>query len=253
MIQTLVFAIVLNLIMFVVAFRFKTDKLTDISYAVTFVGIALFGISQNSMNAVKWLGSILVFAWAVRLGSYLLYRIHKIGRDKRFDEMRGSFWKFGRFWLLQGLTAWIVMLPASYLLQSHARLDFGLLVAYGGVLSVFGIIFEGVSDMQKFNFIQNKKNKGKWIDCGLWKYSRHPNYFGEIMTWYGIYALSYSALIDRQVWLALAGPVFITFMLVGVSGIPLLEKSADARWGNDKKYQEYKSRTSVLIPFFIKK
>jgi steroid 5-alpha reductase family enzyme len=105
---------------------------------------------------------------------------------------------------------------------------------------------------RKFNFIQNKQNKGKWIESGLWRYSRHPNYFGEILTWVGVYIVSYQWLEGREVYLGLIGPLFISFILIFVSGIPVLEKGADKRWGTDKKYQEYKKRTSILIPFFKK-
>jgi steroid 5-alpha reductase family enzyme len=247
MIETLLFALVLNMVMFLVAFRFKTDKLTDISYAVTFAGIALYGALRNDMSAVQWLVFALVCVWAVRLGSYLLIRIHAMGRDKRFDEMRNSFWKFGRFWFLQGLTAWVVMLPATFLFQTGSVTEFTTVVIVGAVIAIAGLLIESFADQQKFKFIQDKSNKGKWIESGLWKYSRHPNYLGEMLMWYGVYIISYSWLSDSEMYVALIGPLFISFMLVGVSGIPLLEKSADKRWGADKKYQAYKKRTSVLL------
>ena len=252
MIETLIFALGLNIAMFLVAFYKKTDKLTDISYAVTFAGIVLFGALNNKMSTAQLIAVGITLFWAVRLGSYLLYRIHIIGRDKRFDEMRQSFWKFGRFWVLQGLTAWIVLLPASFLLQANTVTSLDGIVIIGALISIFGIVFEGISDIQKFNFIQNKHNKGKWIESGLWKYSRHPNYFGEILTWVGVYIVSYQWLVGREVYLGLIGPLFISFILIFVSGIPILEKGADKRWGEDKKYQDYKKRTSILIPFFNK-
>lgn len=253
MIETLLFALGLNVAMFLIAFYKKTDKLTDISYAVTFAGIVVFGAFKNEMSIAQWIAVWITIFWATRLGGYLLYRIHVIGRDKRFDEMRQSFWKFGRFWVLQGLTAWVVLLPASYLLQTNKVTTFSGLVVLGALISVFGVVFEGVSDIQKFNFIQNKANKGKWIESGLWKYSRHPNYFGEILTWVGMYVVSYSWLEGNKVYLGLIGPLFISFMLIFVSGIPILEKGADKRWGSDMKYVEYKKRTSVLIPLLNKK
>jgi steroid 5-alpha reductase family enzyme len=252
MLETLIFALGLNIVMFLVAFSLKTDKLTDISYAVTFAGIVIFGVLQNKMSVVQWIAFGIVLLWSIRLGSYLLYRIHKIGHDKRFDEMRQSFWKFGRFWVLQGLTAWVVLLPVSFLLQSNSVTEITSVVVVGVVISMFGIIFEGISDVQKFNFIQDKGNKGKWIDIGLWKYSRHPNYFGEILTWVGAYVISYTWLVGAEVYLGLIGPLFISFMLIFVSGIPILEKGADKRWSGDKNYQAYKSRTSILIPFIGK-
>jgi len=109
-------------------------------------------------------------------------------------------------------------------------------------------LLESVADLQKFQFMQNKKNKDKWIGSGLWKYSRHPNYFGEILVWFGIYVFVVSGLEGIAQLLSVISPIFIMFLLLFVSGVPLLEKSADARWGRDKKYQQYKNSTSVIIP-----
>lgn len=248
MIETLIFSLVLNIAMFLVAYRNKTDKLTDISYALTFIGIALFGVFNNEMSKAQWLVFALVLIWAIRLGAYLLIRIRTIKRDKRFDKMRGNFWKFGQFWILQAITAWIVMLPATFLLRTNVKTELSLLVIVSGLIALSGIIFEAFADVQKFKFIQNKNNAGKWIDKGLWRYSRHPNYFGEIITWYGIYFVSYTWLTERESAMALLGPIFITFMLGFVSGLPMLEAAADKKWGNNPKYKEYKRKTSVLIP-----
>lgn len=248
MLETLVFALVLNLIGFVFAFSFKTDKLTDISYAATFMGIAIFGIARNETNAYKWCAAILVFAWAFRLGSYLLYRIHFLGRDKRFDEMRGNFLKFLRFWLLQAVTAWVVMLPASYVLAGTGDGATTLFVI-GFAVALGGLVFEAVADMQKFAFMRDPARKHTWIDSGLWRYSRHPNYVGEITFWMGVYCASFSFMSGTERLVGLASPLLITLLLVFVSGVPLLEKSADKRWGKDKAYQAYKRRTPVLIPF----
>ncbi len=248
MIETLIFALVLNIVMFLFAFRNKTDKLTDISYALTFVGIALFGVLNNEMSSAQWVAFALVLIWAARLGSYLLIRIKAMGRDKRFDDKRNNFWKFGGFWILQAVTAWVVMLPVSFLMQTSAETELSTLVIISGLVSLGGIVFEAVADMQKFYFVQNKDNKGKWIANGLWKYSRHPNYFGEIMTWYGVYFVCYTWLSERDSAIALLGPIFITFMLGFVSGIPLLEASAEKKWSKDPKYKDYKRKTSILIP-----
>lgn len=242
----------INLLMFLPAYFFRTDKLTDISYAVTFVVLALYGFFDTSMSSASIVLFILVLLWAVRLGSYLLVRIHKIKRDKRFDGMRENFWSFVKFWLLQGVTVWFVMIPSL--------LFFGRDVqsipawAYVGVLVwVVGIIIEAVSDIQKYKFINNPENKGKWMASGLWKYSRHPNYFGEILLWLGVYIFVISGLGLVQSLVALIGPLFITCLIIFVSGIPLLEKAADKRWGENPEYQKYKKRTSSLIPFLLKR
>jgi steroid 5-alpha reductase family enzyme len=253
MLETLLFVLALNAVGFLIAFKFKTDKLTDISYALSFAGIAVYSAITNEISAAQWMVFSLVILWAVRLGSFLLYRVHVVGRDQRFDVMRNSFWLFGRFWLLQALTAWVVMLPSSYLFLSGRETTFHEITLAGFLIAIFGILFEGTADLQKFRFTQNKKNKGKWIDVGLWKYSRHPNYFGEITVWYGVYVACLPWLTDRQSFISIISPLTIVILLIGVSGIPILEKSADKRWGNDKKYLEYRRRTSVLLPLPLKK
>jgi steroid 5-alpha reductase family enzyme len=248
MLETFLFSMLLNMAIFVIAFLKKTDKLTDISYSLTFIGIALYGLWRYEFSPVKWLVFCLVVAWAVRLGTYLLIRIHVMGRDTRFDEMRSDFWKFSRFWLLQGLTVWVVMVAASLLFKLDQTAEINTLTLLGAAISIFGIAFEATADYQKFSFIRDKRNKGNWISSGLWKYSRHPNYFGEMLMWYGVYLATFSSLSDSGRIIALVSPLFITFLLVGVSGIPLLEKSADKKWGNNKDYIRYKRATSVLVP-----
>jgi len=118
----------------------------------------------------------------------------------------------------------------------------------GVVLWLIGLVVEAVADWQKFQFIQNKKNKDKWIQSGIWKYSRHPNYFGEIMVWFGVYVFVVSGLTGSEQLFAMASPLFITFLLLFVSGVPLLEKSADAKWGKEPAYKKYKKSTSILLP-----
>lgn len=212
LLTTFFIALGLNIIMFVPAYIWKTDKLTDISYAVTF---ALLGVISIVIGGISIPSIILVAAillWSIRLGSYLLIRIHKIGRDKRFDEMRKSFWRFGRFWILQGLTVWVVLVPSMlFLVKSPKNLPW---YAYIGLtIWAFGLAIETVADMQKFKFINNIDNKGKWIDTGIWKYSRHPNYFGEITLWFGLYAFVFGNLTAGEALIGIIGPLYITILI----------------------------------------
>ena len=246
LIITLLIALGINLAMFLPAFYFKTDKLTDISYAVTFVVIAFYMFLTNPISTGKVLLLFMILAWAVRLGGYLLMRIQKIGRDKRFDNMRDSFVAFGRFWLLQAVSVWVIMLSSILFFSNETNLT--IISAYGFVVWSFGLIIEGFSDYQKFQFTNNPKNKGKWIEEGLWKYSRHPNYLGEIMVWVGIYIFVFPSLMGSQILIGLGSPLFIIVLLLFVSGIPILEKSSDKKWGDRKEYQDYKKRVGVLLP-----
>jgi steroid 5-alpha reductase family enzyme len=235
LIESLLFSLGFNLVMFLFAFTFKTDKLTDLSYSLTFIFLALYILLTQSLSDGYLILLGMVFLWALRLGSFLTKRIHRQGKDDRFDGMRESFFRFLGFWVLQAITVWIVLIPVF--LFDHIVSWFGL------IIWVVGMCIESIADFQKYIFKNNTKNHQKFIKSGLWKYSRHPNYFGEILCWVGVYVFS-------SVWLwGLISPLFIAFLLIFVSGIPLLEEKAQRNWGMKKSYIKYKQETSLLIPW----
>ena len=245
---TLLVAILINLAMFLVAFRYKTDKLTDISYALTFIIVALYGVTTHGpINDYKLALFFMIAIWACRLGGFLLMRIWKMKRDKRFDGMRENFWAFGRFWLLQGLSVWVILIPASFAFASDRPFVSDLSLV-GIAIWVTGLVIEASADMQKYRFSQKASNKGKWIDEGLWSFSRHPNYFGEMLVWTGLYLYVFPGLVEFQPLISLISPLFITTLLLFVSGVPILEKAADKKWGSQKAYQDYKRTTHLIIP-----
>jgi len=247
----LLIALGINILMFIPAFIWKTDKLTDISYAVTFALLGIISIAIGGITIPSIILVVAILLWSIRLGSYLLIRIHKMGRDKRFDEMRKSFWRFGRFWVLQGLTVWVVLLPSIIFLgKSPTELSWCSYI--GLIIWACGLAIEAIADIEKFRFINNPDNKGKWIDSGIWKYSRHPNYFGEITLWFGLYFFVLSNLTAVEALIGIIGPLYIALLILFVSGVPLLEKGADKKWGDNPEYIKYKKRTSVLIPWFRK-
>ncbi len=184
--------------------------------------------------------------WAFRLGTYLFTRIHKIKVDHRFDQMRDNPLRFLNFWLLQAVTVAVVLLPvaASVAVPEQAR-RFGVLELAAVMLWLAGFGIEAISDAQKSAF----KNSGQpgFISGGLWRYSRHPNYFGEALLWWTLF-IYVLPVLSGALHLAVIGPLFITLPLLFVSGIPLLEKSADAKYGSDPAYADYKRRTSIFIP-----
>ncbi len=189
----------------------------------------------------------MVLIWAFRLGIFLVVRIRRAGKDRRFDTIRGNFYKWGRFWLAQAVTVWILMLPAVFLyIHGDPRLtgySYIGLVIWGA-----GLCIETIADLQKYRFSRSAHTEHAWIDSGLWAYSRHPNYFGEILVWIGLYALVLPALSSAQAIIAVISPLTITLLLRFVSGVPPLEAYADHRWGKDHDYQRYKRRTGLLIP-----
>lgn len=244
---SLAISLVINAAMFLLAYWLQSDKLTDASYAVSFIALALFCLSRSDYSSPGLVGLSLIIVWALRIGSFLLYRVIKSGRDPRFDEMRESFVKFGRFWLGQALTVWILMIPATLAFTHKSK--WGMLSIIGVVVWLIGFTTEAIADLQKYRFTHDPKHKNQWIESGLWRYSRHPNYFGEILVWIGMYIFALPSLTTLEAIVALVSPLFIATLLLFVSGIPILEKSADKRWGTSPAYRTYKKRTSLLVPF----
>lgn len=242
------FSLSINMFFFIFAALFKTDKVTDFTYSLSFFLLApiLLFSSGRPFSLDQVLITAAIMIWALRLGSYLFYRILKIGKDDRFDDKRANPLEFLKFWILQTLVVWIVMLPFSLFLTSEPVMIPQYVTIAGLVIFLSGLLIETVSDMQKFNYRQNASNNGHWVDSGLWKYSRHPNYMGEILVWWGLFIIVVPFLSGLQ-WLTILGPVTITLFLLFVSGIPLLEKSSDKKYGANPEYQEYKERTSLLF------
>jgi len=245
----LLLALGINLVMFIPAFIFKTDRLTDISYGLSFVTLVAIAWIVEPFSIENTLVALMVTLWGIRLGAFLFIRIKKMKRDKRFDGRREHFIKFLSFWLLQGITVGIVLIPALLFMGKTDKST----MSVGILIWLFGLLFETIADSQKFNFNQNPSNKGAFIDRGLWKVSRHPNYFGEILVWVGMYVYMFMSFSTLEKLWTLSGPVFIILMLLFVSGIPTVEKRAEEKFGNNPAYLEYKRRTSLLIPWFRKK
>jgi steroid 5-alpha reductase family enzyme len=246
-----------NLILFIPAFIFKTDKLTDMSYSLTFILLAILAFfSRADRNIWELVMLVMIVVWAIRLGGYLLYRVIKLGKDARFDDRRDSFVRFGLFWLLQGLTVWIVMIPAILFFISNAPVANNeikiVLLVIGLLVWLEGLVVETLADIQKFNYIEKAKKEGRerhWVDVGLWSMSRHPNYLGEITVWLGVYVVVITRVTLSASILALVGPVFIFLLIRYISGVPMLEKKADERYAGNPEYEEYKNNTGLIIPF----
>jgi steroid 5-alpha reductase family enzyme len=227
--------------MFVPAYAFKTDKLTDMSYSITFILLTIIAFLLNTYETTKILLLTMISLWGIRLGTFLLIRIRKWKKDKRFDGIREKFTKFLGFWTIQGITVFILLIPALQYMKSEPSYTNWTLI--GILVWGTGLVIETVADHQKY------KHKGKkWVSTGLWKYSRHPNYFGEILVWLGVYLFTVPI---TGLW-GVISPAFITFMLVFVSGLPKVEASMDKKYGKDKEYQKYKEKTPVLVPFIRK-
>lgn len=243
---SLVATLLINFFLFLVAYKKQSDKLTDFAYSISFIAVIVPALALSSEKSyLLWLAGAMVLAWAIRLGSFLVIRIRKVGKDHRFDGIRENFWSFLKFWLAQGVVAWLLLLPVLFI--ASEKQAFSNLVCVGFAVWAFGLLIETFADIQKYKFKQDPKNKDKWIDSGLWQYSRHPNYFGEITIWVGMYLLVFSGMSTIERIVGLISPIAIYITLMYVSGVPILEKYANEKWGDNPRYKKYKNSTSLLV------
>jgi len=243
-----ILAFVIQWVVFVPSYLLQTERFFDLTGGLTYITVAVVAVLlSESPDTRAWLLAAMVAVWAVRLSSYLFLRIRKAGADKRFDDIKPSFPRFLNTWTLQGLWVTITASAALAAITSTTRVDLGTVTAIGLVVWVVGIGLEIVADAQKSRFRADPANKGRFIHTGLWSWSRHPNYFGEILLWVGVAVVALPALRGWQ-WVALLSPVFVALLLLRVSGVPMLEKAADEKWGGQPDYEAYKSGTSLLVP-----
>lgn len=241
-------AFLIQWLAFISAFMNQTEKFYDLTGGFTYISVTIIALLFSPVrDGRSILLLVLVVVWAARLSIFLFRRVHKVGKDVRFDEMKPSFFRFLNAWNIQGL--WVVFTLSAGLvaITTSVRKDLDIFAVVGTLIWIFGFAFEVIADNQKSKFRANTENNGKFIQSGLWSKSRHPNYFGEIVLWIGIAVIALPVLRGWQ-WLALISPLFITFLVTRVSGVPMLEKSADERWGCQEEYENYKKRTPVLIP-----
>ena len=240
-------------LIFLPSFLLKTEKFYDITGTVAYlamIGFAVYtvGSGPDPLTLRTQIVATMVIFWALRLGLFLLIRILQVGEDKRFQVAKTSFAKFLMFFSISGLWVFLTTANALTLILNNTDLEGDIYFIIGSLIWIMGISFEVIADEQKRKFRENDSNHGKFITTGLWSISRHPNYFGEILIWIGMAIISFPALNGWQ-YTTLISPIFVTLLLTRVSGVNLLEKSADKKWGNLETYQGYKSKTALLIPF----
>jgi steroid 5-alpha reductase family enzyme len=241
-------AFLIQWLVFIPAYVLQTEKFFDLTGSITYISVIALAVCFSAgVDSRSVLLAALVIIWAVRLGSFLFGRIKKAGKDDRFDEIKPSFIRFLNVWTIQGLWVTFTMAAALVAITTSARKELDVFAVVGFLVWVFGFAFEVIADTQKSRFSANPDNKGKFIQTGLWSRSRHPNYFGEIVLWIGVAIIALPVLQGWQ-WVAMISPVFVTLLLTRVSGVPLLEKKADKKWGGQADYEAYKKSTPVLIP-----
>ena len=243
-------AFLIQWLAFVPAYFLQTEKFYDLTGSITYlavISLALyFSAGADARSILLW---VLVVLWAIRLGTFLFRRIQKAGRDDRFDEAKTSFVQFLIWWTVQALWITCTLAAALVAITTTTRKELDWFAIIGLLVWVLGFAIEAVADNQKSRFNANPANKGKFVQTGLWSYSRHPNYLGEIVLWIGVAVISLPVLQGWQ-WVALISPVFVTLLITRISGVPMLENKADKKWGGQAAYEAYKKRTPVLIPWF---
>jgi steroid 5-alpha reductase family enzyme len=234
---------------FVPAYLLQTERFFDLTGSVTYVTVVSFVVWYRwpGVDARTLLLACLAVIWAVRLGAFLFSRIHKAGKDDRFDEFKPHFFRFLIVWTMQGVWITLTIAAALAAMTSEYGQALDLWAGAGFFLWFLGFSIEAIADLQKKKFRSKPENKDRFIQSGLWARSRHPNYFGEIVLWIGIALMAVPVLSGWQ-HLALISPVFVYVLLTRISGIPLLEKKADGKWGGQEEYERYKNSTPVLIP-----
>ncbi|CAM4872322.1 unnamed protein product [Rotaria socialis] len=229
--------------------KFRTERHFDLTGSLTFILLTYLSRNKRRSTLRQNIQSSCVFFWALRLGAFLFYRILKVGKDSRFDRMRNNPTRLLITWMLQGIWVLITLLPTLYLNQKQVDKPLRKTDYIGWSLWLFGFIFETIADTQKMSFKNNLNNKNTFIETGLWKYSRHPNYFGEMCAWFGLYISSSHMLVGYERFFGVLSPIFVTLLISFLSGIPILERQAMKLFASNPAYQAYRNRTPILIPF----
>lgn len=239
--------------MFMIGKRMQRYDIVDVAWGLVFIVITATSLLMSGViHPAKILVLGLVAVWGLRLSNHIYRRLRSTtSEDKRYVEMRKK-WQSGnqdvaiffRIYMIQALLASIICLPVIIL--NTATMDSALpFVIVGLIVWVVGFSIEALADRQLRNFIRNPQNKGKLMTRGIWRYSRHPNYFGEVVLWWGVGIIALGVPFG---WVGLIGPALISYLIIFVSGVPLTEKAFAGRIG----WGEYKRKTSIFVPWFTK-
>ncbi|KAJ3251886.1 hypothetical protein HDU77_005547 [Chytriomyces hyalinus] len=250
----------IQLVFYIYSAARQTETLYDLSGSLTYIVCVLVALllrDNGDVNAISSLhprqivAAALVLIWALRLGSFLFMRVQKHA-DRRFDTLKTNPVQFAIPWSLQVIWIFLTAFPVFAILGniSTAQNAFGASDGIGIAIWVFGFVVEAVADAQKSAF--KTKNPTKFMQTGLFKYSRYPNYFGEVTLWVGMFILCANGFTDSWQWVTIISPIFVFCLIYFLSGVAMLEKSSEARYGQDPEFIAYKARTSKFILWFPK-
>ena len=245
---------IIHWIVFIPSYFQKTEKFYDFTGMIAYLSIIGFALYQKKqilgiIDFDSMLIGILISVWTLRLGMFLFYRVFKVGEDDRFETVKTSASRFFIWFTVSGLWVSLTSIAAINILTTKIDHNNYYFVYLGALVWLFGFLFEVISDYQKMKFKNIPDNKNKFIDTGLWSLSRHPNYFGEIILWIGIFIITLPSISGTD-YITIISPIFVYFLLNKISGINLLEIKAQKRWGDLESYKAYRSKTPQLIPKF---
>jgi steroid 5-alpha reductase family enzyme len=234
-------------LIFIPSYAFQTEHYFDLTGTLSYLSALAVGFYLNPTSDPRdILIGLLITIWAVRLGSFLFLRIKKDGKDKRFTIMKTEFVWFLMTWTIGGLWVFLTMAAGLAAITSNETVPLGMPALAGLTLWIFGFTIEIVADKQKRDFKKDTSQENEFITTGLWAWSRHPNYFGEITLWAGLTLIALPVLSGWQLC-TLISPFFVYILLTRISGIPLLENRANKKWGSDPEYISYLERTPALM------
>jgi len=240
-------SLLIQILFFIPSYIFKTEKLYDLIGSSTYVVVVSFAYySVSNKTITDTILFIFVLIWGIRLGTYLFKRIQRDNDDIRFEKAKKNFFWFLQYWMGQALWVSITSSAAVIAILKTENNSLNVYVIVGVLIWIIGFSLEVIADLQKSKFKQIENTNKTFISKGLWSKSRHPNYFGEITLWIGIYIISVSSLSGIEI-LTVISPIFVYILLTRMSGINMLEKIADERYGHLDEYIEYKRNTPTLF------
>ena len=243
----LILSVLIQLIFFIPSYLFKTERLYDLIGSSTYIVVISFAYySISNKTITDTILFVFVLIWGIRLGTYLFKRIQRDNEDVRFEKAKRNFFWFLQYWMGQALWVSITSCAAVIAILKPESETLNIYGYIGIIIWILGFTVEVIADLQKNSFKKNQNTNKKFISTGLWSRSRHPNYFGEITLWFGIYIISLSSFSGLD-FLTIISPIFVYILLTRMSGINMLEKIADERYGHLDEYLEYKKNTPTLF------
>ncbi len=221
---------------YVVSLLQKRNDIADVAWGLGFIVVAFYSLITHQTSKLI-ISFLLIFIWGMRLAIHIYQRNKNKKEDKRYQQFKDN--PYIKVFMIQGFLMWLISWPVINSTGSFKW--FNLL---GIFIWIIGFYFESQADKELRLFLKNKKNKGKIMQSGLWALSRHPNYFGEVSMWWGIWIVNL-----HSNWWTIVGPLTITYLILKVSGVPMLEK----KYAGNQEFEEYKKRVSVFIPWWPKK